>query len=418
MLIEFGEAMERAALRAGDPVAALRRAWVQPRGARVCVLSVGKAAVEMAAAGKELLGARMVRALVVGPEGSSGAARGVGMHEGGVVEVMEGDHPYPTGRSLAAGIAVERFVRGVGMGEELVVMLSGGGSALACLPREGLGVEDVAEMTRVVQKAGGDIGRLNVLRRHCERIKGGGLARVCGAGAVRVYVLSDVLGDDLATVASGPFAADVTTRGDAARVLEELGLEGRLGRVWGWLRGGGEETMKRVDPRVEHVVIASSGMVGEAVAAEVGAWARVGGVELGVTGEAAEVGRGLARRWKGDRGKAWVIAGEYTVEVGEGEGVGGPTQEMALGAVVELEGEEEWAMWAYSTDGRDGPSEACGVLADAGMVRGRGEAARAALAAHDSGGYWMACGGALARRVTGTNLNHVAVLVGLAGRKS
>ncbi|MFZ4576070.1 MAG: glycerate kinase type-2 family protein [Phycisphaerales bacterium] len=400
--------LEAAVASAGDPGLALEKSWRGVRSAPTRLLAVGKAAIPMARVARQLLGNSLTRTLVVAP--------GVDATLSGC-DVLTADHPYPTDRSLAAGIAVERFVREVPANEELVVLLSGGGSAMVCLPHDGLELSDIAELTRAAQLAGASIDDLNLLRRHCERVKGGALASLCPAATIRVYVLSDVIGDDLATIASGPFAPDPTTHADAAHVLARLGLDHLSPRVASFLAAGKHsETLKSARPGVDHVIVASNRMIGEAVAREAAEHAQGVTVDHGVTGEAAVVGRGLAARFAADPRHAWVVAGEYTVTVGASEGVGGPTQEMALAAAAELGGRGGWVLWAYSTDGRDGPSEACGVIATDQTMRAAAAAglnARHALLAHDSGGFWAGCGGAIPRRETGTNLNHVALLMAL-----
>lgn len=442
---------------AADAGAAMRRALAGEATTgvgTVAVLAYGKASVAMARVAAEFLGERLSRVMVVTlPEHEDEArewvarewvARDVASKAQGAARVRAGwvrigDHPLATARSVDAARGAMEFV-GSGAEEELWVLVSGGGSAMLCLPHEGVGVEEVARLTRAIQDAGATIHDLNTVRRHLDGVKGGQLAAGARAPRVRAYLLSDVIGDALETIASGATAGDPTTPRDALEVIERLGLmdvaEAIAPRGVTFLEACVREGIRFTVPqgdarlaRVENRIIASNGVV----AREAAAYLRARGIEVvrveeRVEGEAREIGERLAREGAALRdGQGIVVAGEWTVNVGDvgrgaGPSVGGPSQELALAAACLLDGMGGVRVAAISTDGRDGPptdaggaAHAAGAVVDGGTcarARGGGVDPRAALARHDSTRALEAAGGGVLVRtgVTGTNLNHVAVV--------
>lgn len=439
---------------AADAGVALRKALAGSDlgGGPVAVLAFGKASLAMAQVAAELLGERLSRVMVVTLEAHEAEAREwVGtVARGGAVGVPSpglrsrvglvavGDHPLPTARSVAAARGAMEFV---GMategGEELWVLVSGGGSAMMCLPHEGVELDELARLTRAVQESGATIHDLNTVRRHLDGVKGGQLAAAAKGKKVRAFVLSDVIGDAMETIASGPTAGDPTTPRDALEMIEGLGLRDAAEKgaaAWGscvaflerCVREGVRSTVPPGDARlrgVENRIIASNALV----AREAAAYLRECGIEVvrveeRVEGEARQIGERLAREAMamGD-GQAVVVAGEWTVSVGgvgvDGVGpkpVGGPSQELALAAACALEGVEGVRVVAISTDGRDGPTDAAGAVVDGetcARARAAGVDARAALARHDSTRALNAAGALVRTGPTGTNLNHVAVVI-------
>ncbi len=400
------------------------------------VLAVGKAAAAMAEAAVGELGGRVRGVLGVGPGdgGVASLARGDPSRLGVGVGWFAADHPIPTARNVAAAERVREFVRGMAAEESLLVLLSGGASAMLCLPREPLTLGDIAAVTEALLRAGAPIEELNAVRKHCEALKGGGLAAArggwggCGAGRVVTRVLSDVLGDRLDVIGSGPTAPDPTTFADALAVLERRGVLEAAPAVTALLRrgaaGGEPETVKPGDPlwaRVENRVIGNNRLAVDAAAAACRAagYAVVGWRE-GVEGEAAVVGRDLAaeaRRLANENGegggrRAIVWGGETTVTVGDATGLGGRNQELALAAAVELEGVEGITVLSLATDGRDGPTDAAGGIVDAstaGAIRAAGIEPGEALARHDSHRALAAAGALVTTGPTGTNVNDVMV---------
>lgn len=409
----------RAMLAAGDPCGALRRAWVRPTGV-VRLLATGKAAIGMASEALTLLGAAPAELIVTAPEAVPvpESLRAAG------AKVFTCDHPYPTPRNAEAARAVAEMVGRVGEDETLVALLSGGASAHLSFPCEPLSIDDLAAATRALQRAGATIRELNTVRKHVEQLKGGRLAARC-RGRVEAYILSDVIGDPLEVIASGPTAADPTTFADALRVLEGRSLTATLPNVADLLRhganGGLAETPKPGDAvfaRVMNRIIASNRQGVDAVAARLAELGfAVQSVEHGVEGEAATIGRRMvatASACTATGPRAWVIGGEWTVTVGDGDGVGGPSQELALaGAEALARIDCPMSMLAFSSDGRDGPTSAAGAIVTHEtwhrIAATRLEPA-SELCHHDSHAALDVVNALIRTGPTETNINHVAVL--------
>jgi hydroxypyruvate reductase len=433
--------VRRAVLEAWDPADAVERAWPADLRGSVRVLAVGKAAVPMARRAATLLRRGAV------PDGGVGLGPGLIVTTSGPhapvpgFEVLVADHPLPTARNLGAATGVAAFVRAVEPEQTLLVLLSGGGSALLTAPAGGLTLDDVREATGSLLRCGATIRELNAVRKHCERLKGGKLARMVGAQGrsgqgpaprVVVLVVSDVLGDALDVISSGPLAPDPTTYADALHVLHrcEVASAPSLARVVEHLGRGaaGEwpETPKDGDPvfrGIEHRVIASNQHA--AVAARRAVLASgIGRVKVvcGVDGEAARVGEALVRdAWAFGREatgpSAVIYAGETTVTVRDAQGKGGRNQELALAAALETQRPNNpapIAIFTLATDGVDGPTDAAGALVTsdtpAAARRARIDLADA-LHRHDSYRALAALGCLVKIGPTGTNVNDLAVAV-------
>jgi glycerate 2-kinase len=399
----------------------------------VHVIAMGKASVAMTSAAGEWLGDRLRFGVCIAPQGTT---RPPGFP--GAVGLMLADHPLPTQRNMEAAdvarYAAEDFGQSAaaGSGAVLLVLISGGGSAHLTLPAHGLEIAELADATNELMLAGCTISELNSVRRHTEQLKGGRLASLAFPGAVRALVLSDVVGDEAETIASGPCSPDPTTYADALAVLDRRGLRQRLSRIARHLEDGLHETYpetpKPGDPRLAHTQTELIGSNATAVRAADdalrGSGFRMLATRENVTGEAADVGRALARaiitaaeqREPGGPPLAIVWGGETTVTV-RGQGVGGRNQELALAAAVELDGRPDLAVMTFATDGIDGPTDAAGAIvsgltsADAAVA---GLDARAALQANDSHTFFVAMEStgrpALLRTgATGTNVADVCV---------
>ena len=424
----------------------VQRAMGTGRFGTTWIVSIGKASAAMASAAVGELGERARGVVGVGLGGGGGVpslARGalrVGDWSGagerlGAGEWLVADHPVPSERNVAAATRVLEFVRRVPSEETLLVLLSGGASAMLCLPREPLTLGDVAAVTEALLRAGAPIEELNAVRKHCEVLKGGGMAAArggCGAGRIVTLVLSDVLGDRLDVIGSGPTAPDPTTFAGALAVLERRGVLEASPAMTALLRrgaaGGEPETVKPGDllwARVENRVIGNNRLAIDAAAAACrAAGYAVVACREGVEGEAAAVGRALAaeaRRLATETGEggargAIVWGGETTVTVGDATGLGGRNQELALAAAMELDGVEGITVLSLATDGRDGPTDAAGGVVDgstAGAMRAAGFGPAEALTRHDSYRALAAAGALVTTGPTGTNVNDVMVaLVG------
>lgn len=434
-----------------DARSAVARGWdqsaIDSSGGPVLLIAIGKASLEMADAAAARLGHRLARGVVTAVPERIERSRLPRR-----LRVMPADHPLPTLRNQSAAETIAAELRAFALESSrdglVLALLSGGGSAHLAWPWEGLTLDDLREMNTLLQRSGAPIGELNSVRKHTERLKGGRLAGLSAPARVEVLVLSDVVGDPLDVIASGPFAPDPTTFGDAARVLEARGLSERLPKVMVHLRRGLEglidENPKPGDPcfhRVAHRVLANNESAVNGAAESL----RSRRIEVvaslyGVVGESGVMGRAFARSaidWfrrtrVGGRTvaarpgpMALVWGGETSVSVGNAAGTGGPNQEFAISAIDELLDEasrdtvlEELArraaILAYSTDGIDGPTPAAGakVLPGAiGVARTSKLDLKAALRSHDSSAALKAIGALLMTGPTGTNVNHISVIV-------
>lgn len=428
------EAIVEAVRRAADPrqclAAALRDEGWKPN--RTSVYAVGKAALEMEAALGDVIGDAcpieggplLISAIVV-PRGTP--------RTDGSVFVYEADHPEPTGDNVDAAATVAHLLKwdreqsqaDPDRPRRILLLLSGGASALLTLPVDGATVSDVRAVTAALMRAGADIRELNTVRKHIDLLKGGRMAALASPMAIDAYILSDVIGNDLSVIGSGPVSPDPTTFADALEVLRRRGCESASPAITAYLRAGarGEhpETPKpgeSVFDRVTTRIIADNNTVVDAAAAEA---ARIGfRVQPPIRtmqGEAGRAGEMLASRVRecrvaADRPGAIVLGGETTVNVGEARGVGGRNLELALAAAVALDGEEGVVVATFATDGVDGPTDAAGAAVtgeSVGAGRAAGMDAGDYLARHDSHAYLDRLGALIRTGPTGTTVNDIAV---------
>lgn len=392
---------------------------------RLVIVAVGKAAVPMARAAEEVLGDHLAAGLAVSTASSGDLGR---------VRLLTASHPVPDGRGLAAAAEVEALAGGLGRDDVLLVLLSGGASALLPAPAEGVTLEDKARTTSLLLRAGATIHELNAVRKHLSRLKGGGLARAAAPARVVSLVLSDVVGDDLSTIASGPTVPDRTTFADALEAVRRRGVLGELpgaarARLEAGARGEVAETPKpgeAVFRRAATRIVGSNRLSVEAAAREA---RRQGLRPLVLTtrleGEAREAARVLASvlRECVESGRpaappvCLLAGGETTVTV-RGQGQGGRNQELAVAAAPALAAFPVPAVLAsLATDGVDGASDAAGGIVDdttAARASALGLAPVAAfLEASDTRNYLGPLGDLILTGPTGTNV--VDVVAALAG---
>ncbi|MBW2242573.1 MAG: DUF4147 domain-containing protein [Deltaproteobacteria bacterium] len=406
--------IHRAALAAVEPEACV--AAVVERLAPDCplrVVAAGKAAAPMARALERACGERIRESFVVTKDG-----HGLELMES---RVAEAGHPVPDERSEAAGIEALAVANRTTPGEAFVLLLSGGASALLSAPLPGLRLADVAAATRGLLEAGADIDALNTLRKHCTRVSGGRLARAAGqASEIHVLAISDVPGDDLSTLASGPCAADATTFADAVRLTSGVKLpEAIRQHLEAGRDGQRDESLKPGDPALASVQsrILASNATARAAALEAARKEGLRPISLGgeLRGEAREAAArlvALGRSLEPEAPTLLVVGGETTVTV-RGSGRGGRSQELALAAALALEGAPNIDLLAAGTDGTDGPTDAAGAFADAGSVaRGRaaGVDARSRLEDNDAYTFFAAEGGLVVTGPTRTNVMDLVLL--------
>ncbi len=395
---------------------------------RAAVVGFGKAAAGMAQALEEMLGDLVSEGLVITAPGQTHVLKRIG--------VREASHPVPDERTLLASQELLELTRTLSPQDLLIVLVSGGGSALFELPPPPLSLADIQHVTELLWKSGATIVEMNVVRKHLSAVKGGGLLRHTTAGVVLSLVLSDVPGDDLSSVASGPTAADPSTFAQARAILERYHLWSLLpervrAHILRGERGEEEETVKPGDhllTKVTHVLVGSGTQAAEMakiLGEKAGFQAQI--LTTTLRGEAREVGRFLAALAEEEvrHGRPlsppalFVLAGETTVTV-RGEGKGGRNQELALAFAVEAEGREGTALLALATDGKDGPTDAAGALVDgetASRIRCLGLDPGRALAENDAYPTLLASGDLLRLGPTGTNVADL-VLVGVERRRS
>jgi glycerate 2-kinase len=409
-------AIWEAALAAGDVAPLVRRhLLIDSRYARVFLLGAGKASGAMAAAAEEALGDRVAGGFVVVKDGYGGRLSRA--------EIAEAGHPVPDARGLAACARLLAIARSAGEGDLVLFLVSGGGSALTPAPAPPITLAEKQEVTRLLLASGATIGELNAVRKHLSVFKGGQLARAAAPATVITLALSDVIGDPLDVIASGPTAPDPATFADALGVLARRGLTDRVpGSVARRLEAGCagriEETPKPGDPlfdRVTNLVIGNNALVTDAAVATARRLHYT--TELltrELQGEAREVAREFVARARRLPPPACLIAGGETTVTVRGQGKGGRCQEFALAAALELEPSDRVTILAAGTDGTDGPTDATGAIVDAGSVaRGSaaGAAARQALADNDAYHFLRASGDLLVSGPTRTNLLDLYVAV-------
>ncbi len=404
---------------AADPSQRVRDALASHEVHPTALFATGKASLTMAGAALEMAAPR-TGVITAVPDLIST----VEIPEG--IEVLSADHPLPTQRNLQAARRVEAFMKRLGEQDTLLALISGGGSAHLCAPVPPLTLDDLRRATDALLRAGATIQELNAVRKHAERLKGGNLARLAYPARVLCFVVSDVMGDRLDTISSGPFAPDPTTYADALEALRVHGLLDLVPALTRHLQAGlagrFPETPKEADPcfaRVESRIIASNAQVVRACAAAL--------QEMGYevleertqcTGQAGELGRRLARRaidaarTPPGRAMAIVMGGETTVDTRGASGLGGRMQELALAAAIEIEGELGITVLAVATDGIDGPTDAAGAVVDGttcARMREHGVDPRQALESHDSYHALDAAQALLRTGPTGTNVNDIAI---------
>jgi glycerate 2-kinase len=419
-LVDLARAMFAAAVAAVQPGALLRRVGFLPDGVefggevlspsgRLVLVAIGKAAPGLAAAFHHRTQRVPDVTFVLAPHGVPVPAEVAPF-------TRHGRHPLPDSRGAEATRELLALVGSLSPADGVVLLLSGGGSALLAEPLPGRSLEELASLVQALLAAGVSIHELNTVRRHLLAAAGGRLAATCAAPMLAL-ALSDVQGNNLVDVASGPAVADPTTGQDALTVMERYDLAAVFPDIAAFLgaaaRGGVAETPKPGDPRLTHAHTLLLGGNGEALAAAADTAAHAGfrAVQLtrSLRGEAREVGTALAnlaRSLVPGEPVAVLAGGETTVTV-RGSGCGGRNLELALAAALQLADVPERCLLAAGTDGIDGVSPAAGAVVDGGTLargRGCGRDAIAALAANDAWGYFAGLPDAIVTGATGTNV--------------
>jgi hydroxypyruvate reductase len=382
---------------------------------RLLVLGGGKAAPGVVRGLESLLGDRLEGAVVTDHPASLDR-----------VAVHVGEHPVPGEGSRSGTERVLSLAYGAGADSLVLAVVTGGGSALLAAPAGDLDLAALRAVTEALLSAGADVAELNMVRRHCSRVKGGGLARACASATVVGLLVSDVVGDDPSVVASGPTAAGGTTPADALAVLDRYEIAAPAVRAH--LRSAGTPPPTDADNHV--LADARTALTAARSAAEDRGYAtRV--LAAGVRGEAREAARVHAAVAEevlatGDpvAPPAVVLSGgEVTVTADGATGTGGPNTEFALAAALDLGAAADAdagsvTVAAVDTDGRDGSTDAAGAVVDGDTVPPADRpAGLAALARHDSHGFLDARDALVRTGPTGTNVDDLRVLVVEGGRR-
>ncbi|MCL1629271.1 DUF4147 domain-containing protein [Roseibaca sp. V10] len=394
------QAAFQAAVAAADPAGGVARAFADaaftmPKG-RVFVLSVGKAAGAMMDAALAAL-PKPHAALVVTNYENAGRVDGA--------RVMAAGHPVPDENGLQAGLAVQKMLARTTRDDAVLVLVSGGGSALLPAPVSGVTLEEKAEVNRLLLGAGLDITQMNMVRQHLSRLKGGGLLQTASPAPVTALILSDVVGDDLHVIASGPTVAPIGTRADAMRLLEDHGLWARVPES--------VRTVLRRDDAPHSLPEAANYLVGsnaQSVAAAARALPGALADPVPLVGDVAEAAARIVAL--ADRPGVTVLGGETTVTL-RGTGAGGRNQELALRVALALHGRPGWRLLSGGTDGRDGPTDAAGAVVDGetiARIQAAGGDADALLANNDSYAALALANDLLITGGTGTNVADVQIL--------
>ena len=399
---------------------------------RVLVVGAGKAGAPMAAAVTDVLGERLSDGIVVVKHKhvlNDPAATGP-------IAIVEAGHPVPDDAGLQGAGQIVDLLNDT-TGRDLVLcLISGGGSALMTSPVPGISLADLQKLTQVLLGCGATINEINAIRKHISQLKGGQLAQLASPAPVASLILSDVVGDPLEVIASGPTVPDPTAFGDAWSILERYGVLNDVPasitkHLSAGLRGDIPDTPKPGDPTFEHVqnvIVGSNRLAAQAAAEEA---QQLGFDTMLLTtyleGEAREVARAIAGLAKGlIRGETahpsgrplsqpacLVLGGETTVTL-RGDGKGGRNQEMALVAGLSLASWEGVLIAFLATDGTDGPTDAAGAFADGSTV------ARAThldlnaedhLARNDAYHFFQKLGDLIVTGPTNTNVNDLVIIL-------
>lgn len=432
-LRQDAEGIYRAALKAVDPYILtlryadlIRTVYHNGNYHKLLLVAFGKAAYPMAKAVSDIAVDLPIQGVVITKYGHTPRAAGLNN-----VKIYEAAHPVPDNLSVQATEKVLEILKNADRRTLVVCLISGGGSSLLVAPQQGISLADKQETTRLLLNAGANIQELNAVRKHISAIKGGRLAETAFPAGILSLILSDVIGDPLDVIASGPTTPDPTTFQDALNVIGRYHLTRKIPvNVLDILQRGctGEipETPKagnQVFTHVQNIVI--GGNMGAIEAARTEAIRR--GYEASIVsatlqGEARLVGASLAQqavaalqRLERSSSKriCMICGGETTVTVG-GRGLGGRNMELALAFAKEAAGAEGIALLSAGTDGTDGPTDAAGAFADAktiSMAAARGLSPDAYLEENDSYNFFKAIDGLFITGPTGVNVMDIQIIL-------
>ncbi len=414
-------AIFKAALRAANPAASVARRLAREDLTRyrdIYVVGAGKAGAAMARAAERVLGRRIARGLLNVKYGHTAPLRRIELNECG--------HPVPDQRGVEGARRIAEIAAAAGPGDLLLCLVSGGASALLPLPADSITLDEKQQVTKLLLACGADIHEINAVRKHISQIKGGQLARLAYPARVLSLLLSDVIGDDIDVIGSGPTAPDASTFALARAILEKYAIfqpapASIRERLESGARGRIPETPKqgeRIFTRVRNVVIGSNRMAVDAAAArarQLGFRTLV--LSTFVEGETREIARmhaaiakEIVHSGRPLKPPACVITGGETTVTLRGDGLGGRNQEFVLSVAIDISGLENVVILSAGTDGSDGPTDAAGAIAD-GRTLARNPHAPEFLARNDSYRYFEALGDLIVTGPTNTNVMDVRLIL-------
>jgi glycerate 2-kinase len=406
-----------AGIRAVDPYTLVVEALQSTHHpGHLSVISIGKAAAAMARGAWSAVGNQISRGIIVAPTPVDPPSTHWSVYQGG--------HPIPTEAGVLGAHAVLDLVTSLTADDTLLCLISGGASALMTFPADGIALADAQTLTTTLLRAGATIAELNCVRKHIDRLKGGRLARLASPARVIALILSDVVGDPVDVIASGPTVPDPTTVADAIRILHDRNIwQQTPPAIRQYLESATDESPKPGDPcfaSVTSTIIGNNTKAAEAARAHaesLGYHAAI--VTTTLTGESRDVGaaiihhaRALQATLSPPSRHALIYAGETTVTV-TGSGRGGRNQELTLAAAIALDGNRGITLTSIGTDGIDGPTDAAGAVANGhtlSRARTLGLDAHHALADNDAYPFWQALGDLIITGPTGTNVMDLVVM--------
>ena len=423
--VDAEECVRRFVSLEGDRLAVGDSSYDLSRFERIFTVGTGKASPRMGVALEDILGARLTGGIVTTKYGHSEPLKRI--------EIVECGHPVPDEAGVEGTLRILELLKSADERTLVICLISGGGSALMPAPSEGITLEEKQETTRLLLECGANIVELNAIRKHFSQVKGGGLARAAFPARVVALMLSDVIGDPLDVIASGPTVLDTSTFKTCQEIVEKYDLGEQLPqsvqkRVQDGLEGRVPDTPKPGDEalgRCQNLVVGSNGLavsVAKDRAKELGYNTMVLSTRLeGEAREVAHVYSAVAKEvltsGQPVPAPACVIAGGETTVTVRGSGKGGRNQEIALAGALQLAGWDGVVLFSGGTDGTDGPTDAAGAVADGFTIFRAAElglSANVYLKNNDAYHYFEALEDLVITGPTGTNVADVAfVLVGV-----
>jgi glycerate 2-kinase len=424
-----------AGLQAVDPYKAvslhtdkIKSVFRQGNFRKLLVSGFGKAACPMARALEDHMGDIIDTGIVITKYGHSESRKPEGGSQKLKIKTLEAGHPVPDENGVRGTDEIIALLKGADEHTLVVCLISGGGSALLVSPFQGITLSEKQEITQLLLKSGADINDLNCVRKHISKVKGGRLAEIAYPAKVISLILSDVIGDSLDVIASGPTAPDAATYSDALHVLRKYRLLDKIPSTISDVLSNGADGLIPDTPKDGHVIfrktenfiIGSNRIALDAakqMAEQKGFDADI--ISAGLTGEARDAAKWLAKKAieekgaSGGRARCLISGGETTVTV-KGSGLGGRNTELALAFALEIEGMNGITLLSAGTDGTDGPTDAAGAFADGETVKkakATGIDPVTYLNDNNSYEFFKKTGGLLVTGPTGTNVMDLQIVL-------